>query len=179
MKQILKIMAVAFALFNTVNVSYGHNWNTICKSICQKQKEQLCKYEYSIADGYKKNRKQLAFYFKNVSHEGDTLYFLETFRWGHLVYVSTFWVKTDSYPRTSLISYTGRPINYISDNQVERLPYSLEMIDICNRWDSVSFKKMEYNNPESDHERSIILTRVILYKKRKYKIDCMRIIQTW
>lgn len=179
MKPLLRTIATVLILIAAISPSYGHNWNAICNDICKRQKKLLRKLEYPIADGYKKNRKQLAFYFKNVSHVGDTLYYIETFRWGHYNYPSTFWVKTEEYPKPSFISYSGNPINYFSDNQVERLFDSWEMIDICNRWDIASFKKLEYNNPELDHERIIILTRVILYKKRKYKIDCVSIIRTW
>lgn len=169
-----KLILLAF-LFISVG-SNAYNWVLICESICKEQKTLLHKSEYYIADGYEKNRKQLSSYYDNASCEGDTLYFLEIFKWGRNLHVSTFWIKTDTFPQRGFLSYTGYPdIREIWNFQAEKVPFPLMQIKLCNDWDLETLGRAEGDDYASTKESHEILTRVILYKKNKYKVDCFAI----
>ena len=175
MKPLLR--TITTVLITAISPSYGHNWNAICNDICKKQKKLLNESEYQIADGYKKNRKQFAFYFKDLSHETDTLYFFEHFQYENISYSTTFWANINRIYFSSfhLFSYMGNPINKISDEQLDNSSY---YINISKKWDTISFKDLDTDNPNLNNVSFIMLTRIILYKDRKCKIDCRKITRT-
>ena len=165
-------MALIFISAN----SYSFNWKSICRSICKEQKTLLHKSEHCIADRYKKNRKLLSFYYDNVSCETDTLYFLESFAPINPTIVSIFWIKTDKLPGRVFLSYVGRPEIYsIWGFQEDQMLYEFQEIQFCNDWNLEELGKPDREDFYTTGHSDGMLTRVILYKRKKYKVDCFRI----
>lgn len=169
-----KLFLIAFILMS-VNC-YSYNWKSICRSICKEQKTLLHKSEHCIADRYKKNRKLLSFYYDNVSCETDTIYFLESFDCISWTLISTFWIKTDKFPLRGFLTYMAHPsICHIWDFQADQMPYPLDEMKFCNDWNLDELCKPDGEDFSTTSYSDEILTRVILYKRKKYKVDCLRI----
>lgn len=177
-----KLMFLTLAAF-LCNFIHSRNWNAIADSICSKQKmftdsvlsaggwedAQISRNEYKyVFEECRRLRKmkKLTEHFDSVSHDGDTLYFIDCYRiLGGSSPRIIFFVKSNDF-RDRLMYQS----NFGQTSSWEYLCSFIDLMTLCNEWDLETVKKRAAVAEIFDRGETCF-TRVILLPDDKFQID--------
>lgn len=166
------------------NIVCSRNWNVIADSICLKQKmfidsmllnrkitSQEIRGEIFFAfDKYCELRKskRLIKHFENVSHDNDTLFFIEHYKpFQYSGERTIFWVKSDNW--RGLFLYTeglGMTSNW------EYIYTSRHLMNLCKEWDIERVKELEQQEDVYYADRGeTCFIRLVILPDDKFKVD--------